>query len=261
MCSHALASGFHPEQPARITSLWEGLVAEGMAAAARRVPARLATKEEVRLPPVGRCNSPLDCEHLRAIPGLLGISPQILMVHEARHWDQLEWAVAQEAQALQRWCASQESLYLNAASMRAARLASGAVMELTQQVRFGRSPVGMTSRKPGRDCGCIGPYSTCLARGHFPLPRPLSSSTTVYPLAVAMRLCDVHEVTWCLTWRSQSALCHGRSTRSCVGRRGMDLLSYGHLDITRVGCTLPDRALSPSCPHLWPATYRRPSGA
>jgi len=118
MCSHALASGFHPEQPARITSLWEGLVAEGMAAAARRVPARLATKEE------------------------------ILMVHEARHWDQLEWAVAQEAQALQRWCASQESLYLNAASMRAARLASGAVMELTQQVMRGEARNGLAIVRP-----------------------------------------------------------------------------------------------------------------
>jgi len=60
---------------------------------------------------------------------------QVLLVHEARHWEALEWAVAQEARALRRWCEAQESLFLNAASLGAARLAAGSVLELTEQVR------------------------------------------------------------------------------------------------------------------------------
>jgi hypothetical protein len=45
--------GPHPEQPARTRAVWAALAAEGMAAAARRVPARLATKEEVKAGCVG----------------------------------------------------------------------------------------------------------------------------------------------------------------------------------------------------------------
>ena len=66
MCAHACPSGNHPDRPERIVELYRELHRLGFPEHCTRVPSRLVQREEV------------------------------LLVHERRHWDRIEWAVGQE---------------------------------------------------------------------------------------------------------------------------------------------------------------------
>ena len=65
MCAHECPIG-HPERPERIVELYRELNRLGFAEHCTPVPSRLVLREEV------------------------------LLVHERRHWDRIEWAVGQE---------------------------------------------------------------------------------------------------------------------------------------------------------------------
>ena len=69
MCAHECPTG-HPERPERIVELHRELHRLGFAEHCTRVPSRLVLREEV------------------------------LLVHERRHWDRIEWAVGQELGAI-----------------------------------------------------------------------------------------------------------------------------------------------------------------
>ena len=117
MCAHECPTG-HPERPERIVELHRELHRLGFAEHCTRVPSRLVLREEV------------------------------LLVHERRHWDRIEWAVGQELGAIKAFAAQHESVYLNSASLDAARCAAGSVLELTDRVVSGTVRNGMAVVRP-----------------------------------------------------------------------------------------------------------------
>ncbi|KAL1507004.1 hypothetical protein AB1Y20_007866 [Prymnesium parvum] len=118
MCAHKCEQHDHPERPERITEAFAQLSRDGLALHCARVPARLVTREEVCL------------------------------VHEAAHWDRIEWAVNQQLAALCAYAEAHDSVFLNHASMECARLAAGGVLELTREVMAGRVRNGMALVRP-----------------------------------------------------------------------------------------------------------------
>ena len=118
MCLHRNPIEDHPERPERITELYTELCVEGLAAHARRIPARLVTREEVSL------------------------------VHEVAHWDRIESVVRAEAAALHAFAAKHESVYLNEHSMDAARLAAGSVIQLAEAIMTGTVRNGLAIVRP-----------------------------------------------------------------------------------------------------------------
>ena len=117
MCAHECPAG-HPERPERIVELYKELNRLGFAEHCTPVPSRLVLREEV------------------------------LLVHERRHWDRIEWAVGQELGAMKAFAAQHESVYLNNASLDAARCAAGSVLELTDRVVSGAVRNGMAVVRP-----------------------------------------------------------------------------------------------------------------
>jgi len=118
MCEHKNEAFNHVEAPARVSETLALLHDEGLAQRCVCLPSRLASRLEVRL------------------------------VHEEQHWDRIEWAVAQEAAELERFCATHESLFLNSKSMTAARLACGCVLRLTEAVMHGEVRNGLAVVRP-----------------------------------------------------------------------------------------------------------------
>ena len=117
MCAHECPIG-HPERPERIVELYRELNRLGFAEHCTPVPSRLVLREEV------------------------------LLVHERRHWDRIEWAVGQELGAMKAFAAQHESVYINNASLDAARCAAGSVLELTDRVVSGAVRNGMAVVRP-----------------------------------------------------------------------------------------------------------------
>ena len=119
VCAHRHPHTDHPERPERVVEVNNALRDGGLAAhCVLGVPGRLVTKQEVAL------------------------------VHEARHWDRIEWAVSQEIGAIDAFVAQHESIYLNDKSLDAAARAAGAVLDLTDAVVSGRAKNGMALVRP-----------------------------------------------------------------------------------------------------------------
>ena len=87
--------------------------------------------------------------HCLSVPARLVTRQEVELVHEEFHWDRIEWAVSQEVSALKAFADGHESLYLNHASMGAARLAAGAVLELTGHVASGAPDAVSATRAAG----------------------------------------------------------------------------------------------------------------
>eukprot|EP00898_Chlorokybus_atmophyticus_P004270 jgi/Chlat1/4844/Chrsp31S04807 len=98
----------HPEQPARITSIYDRLVRDGLADQCIRVPARPATEEELQ-----SLHSP---EHVKLMMSISGEYTQ------------------EERNGLAE---SMDSIYLNEASSSAALLSAGSVIEAAMRVANG----------------------------------------------------------------------------------------------------------------------------
>jgi histone deacetylase 6 len=108
----------HVERPERLTAVRDAIFEGGLAAHCLTVPSRLATRAEVEL------------------------------VHEARHWDRIEWVVRQKLEEIEAFVEGHESLYLNSSSMESARYAAGCVIDVVTSVVSGQSRNGMALVRP-----------------------------------------------------------------------------------------------------------------
>ena len=69
-------------------------------------------------------------------------------MHEAAHWDRIEWVVNQELAAIEAYAEKHDSVFLNRHLMECARLAAGGVLELTESVMRGHARNGMALVRP-----------------------------------------------------------------------------------------------------------------
>jgi hypothetical protein len=117
----------HPEQPARITSIYAELQQQGLARRCKRVEATPARR--------------VDLER----------------VHEPAHVGQMLGLPAHSTRMLQKAAERYDSVYLNSKSLGCALLAAGATVELTMAVCRGTIANGLAVvRPPGHhaECGC-----------------------------------------------------------------------------------------------------------
>lgn len=146
--SHVLLDGFgkfreHVEKPERTQLAWQGLVKSGLADKCVRVPPREATRNEAL-----RCHT---AEHCDALDALERAAPR-----QVGGWfGSLAAAKRPLGAASQGWTKTGSDMYHSPATPRAARLAAGGVLALTDRVCSGELRSGFACVRPPGHHACI----------------------------------------------------------------------------------------------------------
>lgn len=126
----------HVERPERTRHVWEKLVSSGLAARCKRVPARELTRPEALL-----CHT---AEHCDALDALEDAPPRQVGA----------WYGKQSGAMLRGWSKAGLDMYHNESTARAARLAAGGVVALTERVCAGELRSGFAVVRPPGHHAC-----------------------------------------------------------------------------------------------------------
>jgi histone deacetylase 4/5 len=126
----------HMERPERTRVVWERLVASGMAAKCERVEPREVTRHEAEM-----CHTAEHCDALDALEHV-----------PARQVG--AWYGKESGTMLHGWSKAGLDMYHSQATPRAARLAAGGVLALTEQVCTGRLQSGFAVVRPPGHHAC-----------------------------------------------------------------------------------------------------------